>query len=189
MTQITSSDVKWYLSTPLSAPGYSGPSSAGASLGGYMSTTQISTTPLNDLFPDITGPENAAGQVDYQCLFLMNATASGNTMRGVTIWLQPLPPEAIVATSIAVAVDPVGNVLYNSTDIQAAIISSPTTEPAEVMEWFGPTEHFYLADVNLTLPDIPPNYCTALWLQRTALNSVAITGDSHQVQCIFSTHS
>lgn len=57
-----------------------------ASLGKYISTTQLSGTPANNLFDDVTGDENAASDVEYRCLFIHNAHAS-LTLQSPKVWL------------------------------------------------------------------------------------------------------
>src|ERR1039458_9683937 len=87
MTAIVASDVVYYLSAPSASTGYATTGVAGSSWGGWFSTTALSGTPLDNLFSDITGAENAASQVDYACVFVLNNTASGNSMLNAVAWL------------------------------------------------------------------------------------------------------
>jgi hypothetical protein len=56
------------------------------SLGKYISTTQITDASLNNLFDDVSGDENAAGTVDYRCIFLHNSHAT-LSLTGTVVWL------------------------------------------------------------------------------------------------------
>ena len=66
-------DVKFLLSDPAAAAGYTMPGVPGNSLGKYASTSQLSATPADNLFTDLPGAQNAALQVDYECLFIWNS--------------------------------------------------------------------------------------------------------------------
>jgi hypothetical protein len=186
MTAIVPTDVQWYLSNPMANTGYLGTGTPGNSLGAFMSTTQISTTPLNDLFLNITPAENAAFQVDYQCLFLMNNTASGNMMLEPYVWC----PSSLFSGSATIefGVDAAGAVPYNSSFQQAALISNSTTEPVGVTSWYGPSISYSSGAI---LPDIPAQCCVALWFQRTAtgttLNQVVGGNSGFTIQVLFST--
>jgi len=187
MTQIQPSEIRWYLSNPMATTGYSGVGTAGNSLGNFMSTTQVSSTPLDALFLDITGPQNANLQVDYACLFLMNATSSGNTMLDVYIWLpSTLCTSGPGAATVAVGVDPIGPVPYNSTSQQAQTIPNVTTAPTGVSTWVGPQSVF---SSGLSVANVPANYVLALWLQRTAVGGQAVNNDTLTIQAVFGTNA
>ena len=180
MTSIAPADIKWFLSSTTSSTGYSGVGTPGSSNGKFMTTSQISTTPLDDLFVNITGPENAAGQVDYQCLFMMNMTATGMSMLNPAIWV-PLSTVTPGGCTIALGLDPTGRVLYNQAGVQAVTIASSAATPAGVS--FVPASA--LATQGVLPGNILPNYGVAIWFQRTAVNGAAITGDSFSVQVQF----
>src|SRR6266478_4836199 len=87
MTAIVASDVLFKLSAPGASAGNTVSGVPGDSWGNYISTTQVSLTPLDNLFPDLTGAQNAASQVDYAVLFIHTNTASGNSMLNTVAWL------------------------------------------------------------------------------------------------------
>lgn len=188
---IVASDIQWYLSNPSASVGYSGIGTPGNSRGGYMSTSQISATPLDDLFTDITPAENAGLQVDYQCLFVMNNTASGIMALQPYIWLpltttnssgQTVPLYTGSAT-IQFGIDPALVVSYNSSIAQAQIIGSNTTEPTGIT-WYQPSELF---TEGIAIGNLAPQTCQAIWFQRTATAGQAGTGVGFTVQCVFTT--
>lgn len=84
---ITSSDIKLKLSIKTGSAGNSAAQSdVNASLGKYISTTEITSGSANNLFDDITGDENAASDVEYRCVFIHNSHAS-LTYQSPKVWL------------------------------------------------------------------------------------------------------
>lgn len=75
---IISSEIKFYLS------GGSGNSDPAASLGGAISTTEVTGSTL---FDTVSGAESAAGDTNYRCIYVKN-TDGALTLFGSKIWLQ-----------------------------------------------------------------------------------------------------
>lgn len=192
MTAIVPTDVLFKLSAPNANAGNVQAGYAGTSWGGYISTTVLNTSlPLDNLFTDITGPENAAGQVDYACVFIQNNTAGGNSMSNAIAWL----PQSVITGSgstLAMAVDPTGVVGINNTTPQALTINSSIIAPNGINTWIVPTNTAPTSPSytnGLQLGTIAPTQCIALWLRRTALNSSSPSLSSFQIQVMFSTGS
>lgn len=100
---IESTDIKIKLSRTAGSAGNSGSQSdPNASLGKYISTTELSGTALNNLFDNVSGDENALGTVEYRCLFIHNAHAS-LTWQSPKIWLSGFRATAIASTNYIVA--------------------------------------------------------------------------------------
>jgi hypothetical protein len=158
------------LAAPQAASGYVTPGSVYNSLGRWCSTTQLNaTTTLSNLFPTLTGPENAAGQVDYQCLFVFNTDDSG-TMTNVTAWL-PTSGLQTGAVDWAVGADTTSATLATITATpQAGYITAPTIAPATVDTWYSPSG---TVAGGASMGSIPPGYVAALWIQRTATDYTA----------------
>jgi hypothetical protein len=178
---INASEIRWYLSSPNATTGYSQIGSPGNSLGKWMSTTQVSDIAVDDLFLDLNAPQNLALQVDYQCLFLANFTASGNSMRNPFVWM-PSATYTFGGAGLMLAADPIGAMPYNSAAAQAQSISSNTNAPA-VTGWFGPSPVYNPG--GLLVSDVPPGYAVAVWIQRTATNCPALTPQSLSLQVTF----
>lgn len=178
---ISPTEIRWYLSSPIASSGYSQIGTPGNSLGKWMSTTQASDTPINDLFLDLSAAQNVALQVDYQCVFLANFTLTLNSMRNPFVWMpsQLYSPDG---ATMMIAVDPIGPMPYNSTSPQAQAISETTTMPS-VSGWLGVSATYNPG--GLLVPDIPPGYAVAVWIQRTATNSPALTPQSLSLQVTF----
>ena len=190
MTAIVPSDVLYYLSAPGATAGNVTAGVPGSSWGGYMSSSVLSATPLDNLFLDITGAENAASQVDYACLFILNNTASGNSMLNVIAWL-PSSADVAGGATVSMAADPTApSPKGQSGTLQAVKIVSATTAPAGVgssvvTTGTQPTSPSYTN--GLQLGTIAPGYCKAVWIKRTATNSAPVNADGFGIECDFDT--
>lgn len=72
---VSSSDILLKYSTT-TGPGNSTAGAAGTSLGQFISTTQITSATLNNLFDDVSGAENLAEESEYRCIFIHNNHAT-----------------------------------------------------------------------------------------------------------------
>lgn len=166
---IAASDIKFYLSQKVSGNGWDATSTPAASLGKNISTTEITDNTLNNLFDDISGDENAASTVDYRCIFILNNHAT-LTWTSVVAWLSA---EVAGGASIAIAVDDIADSSKSDTDDQAATIASETTTPTGIGAFSTATSKA----TGVALGDIAPGYCRAIWIRRTAANTVAVDND------------
>ena len=182
MTAIVSSDIQYFLSAPGASAGNANAGSVGSSWGKYFSTTQLSGTPLDNLFPDLTGAQNAASQVDYACLFVLNNTASGNSMLNTIVWI-PTSGNVTGATTHAVGVDPAASTAKGSSPVQAATIVSATTAPSGV-SFVAPSA---TNAGGVSLGTIAPGFVRAVWIRRTATNSAPLNNDGFTLECDFDT--
>lgn len=190
MTAIVPSDVLFKLSTSAAQSGNSVAGYAGTSWGSWISTSILNPNiTLDNLFTDITGPENAAQQVDYACLFIENNTATGNSMSNVVAWL-PLSLFTGAGSAVQMGADPTGVTAVNSTLFQAVTIQSAIQVPTGVTNWVVPTNTVPTSPTytnGLQLGTLAPGQCVAVWIQRTALNTAAPSLTTLQVQLNFST--
>lgn len=162
---IAASDILYKYSVKTGAAGNSTTSSAGASLGKYISTTQASTG-LNGLFDDVSAAENAASTVDYRCVFVHNNHGS-LTAQNVVVYLAS---ETAGGTSIAIAIDAIAASAIGSSSAQAAEVANETTSPgAGAGSFSSPTT----AGSGLSLGNIAAGSCRAFWVRRTAANTAA----------------
>lgn len=189
MTAIVSTDILFMLSAPGATSGNSVSGTSGNSWGNFISTTQLSATPLDNLFPDITGAQNAANQVDYACLFVLNNTASGNSMLNTVAWL----PSSLFVTggaNVAIAGDPTAASAKASGSQQAVKITASTNAPAGVSGWVSPTSSApaYPSYTNgIQLGTIAPGNCRAIWVRRSATNSTPVNNDGFTAEIDFDT--
>jgi hypothetical protein len=189
MTAIVSSDILFKLSAPGATTGNTNSGTAGNSWGNYISTTQLSATPLDNLFTDITGAENAASQVDYACVFIHNNTSSGNSMLNTVAWL----PQSLFVTggaNVALAADTFGTSAIGTSSQQAVKITANTNAPAGVSGWVSPTSTAPSSPSytnGIQLGTIAPGYCIAVWIRRSATNSAPVNNDGFSLEVDFDT--
>jgi hypothetical protein len=168
---MTEDEVQYLLAAPNATAGYQLPGTVYNSNGRYCSTTQIDLeVSFNNLFPDLTGVQNAAQQVDYQCVFIYNSDTV-TTMVGSQVWI---PTASVTSASItwAFALDPTGVTNYNNPYPQSLLISSPYIAPAGVTNWASPSASVSGA---LSAGNIGPRQVYAVWVRRTATGT---PGDS-----------
>lgn len=182
MTAIVSSDIQFLLSAPGASAGNATAGVVENSLGLYMSTTQLSGTALDNLFTDLTGAENAASQVDYQCVFVLNNTASGNSMLNTVAWI-PTSGNVTGATLHAIGVDTVAASAKASSSAQGLLIANATTAPAGVT-FVAPSA---TNAGGVAMGTIAPGYCRAVWIRRTATNSAPLNADGFTLEIDFDT--
>ena len=161
---ITTGQIEFLLSAPMAASGYSMPGVPGNSLGNYVSTTQLSATYLDNLFPDLSGAQNAALQVDYQCVFIYNGN-SADAMISPVAWLPLSLLGSGNTATFAVAADTTSPSAQASGSRQALSIGNPTQAPSGVTTWYAPSS---TSAGGVALPNIPPLNVMAVWLRRTA---------------------
>ena len=168
MTAIVAAEVLWKFATAAGAAGNAGVGAALTSLGKYISTSAWAGGVANDLFDNITGAENAASQVDYRCLFIHNNNAN-NPYENVTLWLSA---EVAGGAAIAIGVDTTVASAIASAAAQALTVASVTSAPVGVV-FTSPTTF----GTGIVLGTIPVGQCRAIWVKRTAANTVALSGD------------
>ena len=83
---IASTDILYKFSVLTGAAGNSGVGTMIGSLGKYLSTTQITTATMNNLFDDVTGDENLASNPEYKCFFVHNAHAT-LSLQNAVVWI------------------------------------------------------------------------------------------------------
>jgi hypothetical protein len=170
---IETSDLLWKLSVKTGAAGNAtAQADPNASLGKYISTTAWAGGTLHDLFDVITGDENAASTVDYRCVFLHNNHAT-LTLTAAKVWVSS---QVAGGAGAAIGLDTTAASEIGATDAQALEVANETTAPSGV-SFSTPTTK----GDGLTLGDIGPGECRAVWFRRTAADSVAVNDDGFTV--------
>lgn len=146
---------------------------AGTNLGNFTTSGTLADATLNNLFPDVTGDENAASNVDYQCIFIHNNNASITLQNAVT-WISA---ETVGGANCAIGVDPTATSAVGSATAQAVTIATKNTAPAGVA-FSAPTTK----GTGLSLGNIPAGNVKAIWVRRSATNSAAFNNDSVTVR-------
>lgn len=167
---IQASDIQVRYSTKLGSAGNSRAQiDPNLSIGKYMSQTAWPGDTIHDLFDLITGEQNTAEQVDYRCVFVYN-THSDLTLWGAKIWLSAVTADG---ADMAIGVDPTAASLQNASSAQAVSAATDAAAPVGV-SFSAPLS----AGAALSLGDIGPGKCKAVWLRRTATDSDPINDDS-----------
>ena len=161
---ILTTDIEFLLSAPMASSGYTMPGVPGNSLGKFASTTQLSGTALDNLFPDLSGAQNAADQVDYQCVFIYNGNGT-DTMLNPVAWLPSGQLGAGNTATFAVAADLYAPTALGAGSQQALSVLNPTQAPAGVTTWASPSA---TSAGGVPLQYIPPGQVAAVWIRRTA---------------------
>jgi hypothetical protein len=166
---ITSSDLLVKLSTQSGSAGNSTASTPAASLGGYMSSTQVTAATLNNLFDDVSGAENAANDVEYRCLFFHNNHGS-LSLTNARVYVQG---QTAGGANAAIALDTIGVTAANSGSLQADTVADESTAPSPALTYTTPADYAN----GLVVGTVANGQCFAVWVRRTAANSAAIDPD------------
>lgn len=159
---ISASDIQLRRSVKTGSAGDSTAGTEAGSLGKYVSTTQITTAQLNELFDDVSGAESAAGDVEYRCFFVLNNHPT----------LTYFNPSVEVASqvsggaSVDLATDNIAVSAKGSASAQAAEIATEQTAPTGVSA-FGPGP--------LLLGSLGPGQVKGVWVRRTVTAGAAAT--------------
>ena len=147
---IVSGDIKYYLS------GGAGNSDPNASLGGVISSTEVSGTPLNNLFDDVSGEESGPGDVEYRGIYVKN-THGSLTLQAAKLWL-----ESEVSGGAAIAIALAGE------GVNATMETIANESTAPVGESFtSPTSKA----TGLSMGNIAAGQRYGFWLRRTVPSS------------------
>lgn len=96
---VAATDLKLYLS------GGASNAVVNASLGGAISSTEISSTPLNNLFDNVDDTEANNGDIEYRCFYVKNTHAT-DSLTLAAVYIASNSPSA--DTVIAIGLDPAG---------------------------------------------------------------------------------
>lgn len=166
---ITASDILFKLAVTTGSAGDStAQADPNASLGKYISTTQIVDATLSNIFDKITGDENAASTVDYRAMFVHNNHAS-ITWENTVTWISS---ETAGGASAAISVDTTGVTAKGSSSAQMKTIATETTAPA-TQSFSAPTTKA----AGLSIGNIAAGSVQGIWVRRTAANTAAVDTD------------
>lgn len=168
---IVASDIKIKLSTTSGAAGNTlSQPDINSSIGKYISTTEIVTATLNNLFNNVTGAGNAASAVDYRCIFVHNSHGT-LTLENAGIYISS---QVAGGTSLDIAIDNIAASAIGTSSAQAFTAANTSTSPGGAAGAFSAPSSSGTA---LVLGNILPGFCKAVWVRRTAANTVAVDSD------------
>lgn len=171
---IISTDIKLKLSIKTGAAGNAAAQpDPNASLGKYISTTEITDATLNNLFDDVSGDENAASESEFRLIFVHNAHAT-LTLQNTVAWLSA---EVANGADAAISVDTTAASALASASAQAKEVANEDTAPAS-QTFTSPTTKA----TGVSLGNIGPGQVKGLWVRRTTANRAALDNDSVTIQ-------
>lgn len=171
---ITNADLLLKLSTTAGTAGnQNAQADPNASLGKYISTTELVNADVHNLFDLITAAENVASDVEYRCFFIHNNHAT-LTWSLAKLWILS---EVSGGAVMALGLDPAGVTNLGSASAQAATIANESTAPSGVT-FSAPTSE----GSALSMGNIGPGQVHAIWVRRTAQNNTAIAGDGGSIK-------
>lgn len=172
MAAIVAADIVFKFTTTAGSAGNSTANSTVSTfLGKYVTSNAWAGGGTNDLFPDITGAQNAASQVDYAGLGIYNSNAA-NAYQNAVVYLSS---EVAGGASTALAADTTAVTAVGSASAQLVTIANSTTAPAGA-SFSAPTTAATGISLN-GATGIPVGNVKGFWVRRTASNSAALSGD------------
>jgi hypothetical protein len=133
-----------------------------ASLGGARSTAGggvIATDVLNNVWDNVSGAEGAAGDIEYRCIYILNAHAT-LTYTAPKVWI------SADTTSTDDEIDiGLGSSAVNGTE---QTVANESTAPTSVT-----FSHPTTFAGGLSTADLPPTQHKAIWIRRTVNTNAA----------------
>lgn len=136
-----------------------------SALGGAMSSTQITSAQVANLFDNVSGDESAAGDIEYRCFYIHNNHGT-LTLQNAVVWLSQLTPSA--DSEVDVGLDPAGNGVAGTT------VANESTAPTGVA-FSRPTTK----GTALSIGNLAPGSYRAIWIRRTInAGAAAVNSDN-----------
>jgi hypothetical protein len=163
---ITATDIKFRF-TVNTSPGLSTAGTANDSLGGYASSTEITSATLHNLFDVVTGEENAASDTEFRAIYVHNAHAT-LTWESVRVWISS---ETAGGTTAAIALDGTGVTTATSGTTQVERVANENTAPTgETFSLAGAVNSYANG---LVVGNVAAGSGFGLWIRRAAGNTAA----------------
>lgn len=153
---------------------YGGGNGGASKFGGAIDNTgaAIIGGAATNTFDDITSGEAASGETTYSCVFVKNATGSGETWKNPKVWIDGTP--AIPSSTAAIALD------KNGRNHDAVTIATETTAPdIGGTAWASPTTKA----TGLPLGDLAPGDYYAIWERRVISSGSGTAPDGISIRC------
>lgn len=159
------SDIKFYLS------GGAANTDPLLSVGGAISSTEVSATALNNVWSDITAETMSDGFLDYRCIYIKNTSAE--TLTDAVVWISS--NSRSTDTTFAIGLDRAGM------NASAQVVTSPGSQPGTGAPYDVIFSQAGTSRVGLQLGDLGPGDYYPLWLRRKvdddAIVLVDLTGN------------
>jgi hypothetical protein len=158
---VVSTDLKWYYS------GGSANADANASLGGEISSVEITSNLLQNLFDNVSAAEASAGSTEYRCAYLKN-TNGADTVNDMKLWISSNTPST--TTRVDIALDPAG-IGNGVSPGMATTIADETTAPSGVS--FANSPDPVDASTAIAIGNLTTGECQAVWFRRVVDSGTA----------------
>ncbi len=156
---IASTDIDFHLS------GGAANSDVDASLGGAISSTQITDATLNNLFDDVSSDESSAGDTEYRCIYVKNNHGS-LTLQNAVIWIDTDTPSTDSDVDIGLGTSAINGTEQSVADEDTAPAGVTFSSPASKA-------------TGLSIGNIPAGQHKAVWLERViSPGAAAFNSDS-----------
>lgn len=171
---VAAGDIDYHLSIVGDGPGMDDAQpDPNASLGDFISTTEVVDASLHNLFDPVTGDDNAGSVVDYRCIFVRNDNGT-DTLYDAVVWVAT---QVAGGATAAIGLDPAGVTADDSASPQAATIANENAAPSGV-SFSTPTTK----GAGLAIGDLGPGEVQAIWIRRTAANTAAVDNDGAELR-------
>lgn len=133
------------------------------SLGGAITTTEVVSATLHNLFDIVSATESRDGDTEYRCFYIRN-TNTVDTLKSVAIQIVSDTPSADTQIAIGLGTSSIG--------ASEQVIADEGTSPIGVT---------FITDegTSLSIGDIAPNSYKAVWVRRVVnAGTAAATSDS-----------
>ena len=169
---VVAADMKLKFSVA-AATGNSSAGTAAGALGDQVSTTELTTNVIGNLFDDVSAAEATAGDVEYRCVFVCNDNAT-DTAFNVAVAIQT---EVAMGANYDLALDLIGVTARGSASAQALTIANENTAPS------GGAGVGAFGDGPLAIGTMGPLTVQGVWVRRTVTAATAAaTGDGATIR-------
>ena len=143
---IVAADIKKYLSGGVAN------TNVDLSLGGAISTTEITDAALHNLFDQVSGAESTDGDTEYRCFYVKN-THGTITYENAKVFIQTNTPASGSTIAIALAGE--------GLNVTAEVVANESTAPVGEVFTAPATE-----GAGLVLGNMAPGQVFAIWVRR-----------------------
>lgn len=156
---IVAGDIKFFLS------GGAGNSDVDASLGGVISSTEVTTAVLHNLFDRVLGAEAITGDTEYRCIYIKNDHGS-LTLLSAVAWIASNTPSADSTIDIGLGTSAISATEQTVADESTAPSGVTFSAPATI-------------GAGLAIGNMVFSSTKAIWVRRTiSVTATAVDADA-----------
>lgn len=171
---VQATDLKFYKSSASTTNANNTSGNLVGSIGGAISTTQITSGQLHDLFDAVLASEAQAGRIEYRCIYVVNSNTTPQTLYDARVFVQTNTVSA--DSSIEIALDPAAV----GTDSTISLTDELDSDNKLSGLTFSPASDF---DNGLVIGDVAGNGGkNAIWIKRTINAGASAANESAVIQ-------